>query len=144
MSKLLFDEHPLVILPRLAVLIGLNEAIVLQQLHYWLSGDKFGKTYGEVHDGRRWVYNTYEQWQEQFPFWSMMTVRRTLTSLRKPYTPKKDDDRKVERGPLVLVSHYNKVGFDKTNWWTIDYDEFNRLEGVNRSSVHFEQTICSK
>lgn len=36
MSKLLLDDEPLVILPKLAAAIGLNEAIILQQLHYWL------------------------------------------------------------------------------------------------------------
>ncbi|HAH9618369.1 ybl78 [Escherichia coli] len=34
--KLLFAERPLVINTQLAMKIGLNEAIVLQQLHYWL------------------------------------------------------------------------------------------------------------
>ena len=35
MSKLLINEHPLQVLPSLATKIGLNEAIVLQQIHYW-------------------------------------------------------------------------------------------------------------
>jgi hypothetical protein len=33
MSKLI-DEYPLVVLPSLAVDYGLNEAIVIQQIHY--------------------------------------------------------------------------------------------------------------
>jgi len=33
---MLFDKYPLVINPRLAALIGLNEAIILQQVHYWI------------------------------------------------------------------------------------------------------------
>ena len=36
MSKILFDEQPIVVSRELAKLIGLNEAIVLQQVHYWL------------------------------------------------------------------------------------------------------------
>lgn len=35
MSKLLLDSNPLVIIPELAVAVGLNESIILQQLHYW-------------------------------------------------------------------------------------------------------------
>ena len=35
-SKLLVDEPPLIVLPSLAVAIGLAEAILLQQIHYWL------------------------------------------------------------------------------------------------------------
>ena len=36
MSKLLIADVPLVVLPKLAEEIGLNEAIFLQQLHYRL------------------------------------------------------------------------------------------------------------
>ncbi len=36
MAKLLLNEQPLVVLPELACKIGLNEAIILQQLNYWL------------------------------------------------------------------------------------------------------------
>jgi hypothetical protein len=71
MSKLLLDEPPLIILPHLAVKIGLKEAAVLQQVHYWIlhyseEGDK-----RHFHDGRCWVYNSYESWQNNFPWYSI-------------------------------------------------------------------------
>lgn len=62
--SLLFAERPLVINTQLAMKIGLNEAIVLQQLHYWLRDTNSGMEC----DGVRWIYNTTEQWLEQFPF----------------------------------------------------------------------------
>ena len=37
MSNLLIHEEPLLVLPGLASRIGLNEAIFLQQIHYWLN-----------------------------------------------------------------------------------------------------------
>ncbi|STI86995.1 replication protein [Escherichia coli] len=40
--SLLFAERPLVINTQLAMKIGLNEAIVLQQLHYWLRDTSSG------------------------------------------------------------------------------------------------------
>jgi hypothetical protein len=83
MSKLLIDEPPLQVLPSLALAIGLNEAIFLQQLHYWLQRSE------HQHAGQRWVYNTLEGWHEQFPFWSMSTVRRTIRSL-KAQGPRRD------------------------------------------------------
>ena len=50
--SLLLNENPLIIMPTLAVHIGLNEAIVLQQVHYWLlKSDK-------LEDGRKWTYNS--------------------------------------------------------------------------------------
>ena len=64
MSRLLIHESPLQVLPSLAVKIGLNEAIILQQLHYWLNPDHNKN----IREGSHWVYNSYEQWQKQFPF----------------------------------------------------------------------------
>ena len=123
MSKLLVDEPPLILLPQLAVKIGLKEALVLQQVHYWIQhyaekGDK-----KHFHDGRTWVYNTPEGWQkDNFPFLSEHTVRRVFESLRKPYKPKAGE-KKVERGPLLLAENYNRKGYDKTLWYSIDYEE---------------------
>ncbi|KPC98057.1 Replication initiation and membrane attachment [Geobacillus sp. BCO2] len=53
MSNLLFDDQPLVILPQLALAIGLNESIVVQQLHYWLKKSE------NVHDGLREKINAW-------------------------------------------------------------------------------------
>jgi hypothetical protein len=102
MSKLLINEYPLQVLPKLAVAIGLNEAIVLQQIHYWLERS------GTEKKGFRWVYNTVQQWQDQFPFWSLDTVRRTLARL------------KSER--LIVGECLSENSFDKTMYYRIDYD----------------------
>ncbi|BBT77713.1 hypothetical protein WP8S18E07_41530 [Escherichia coli] len=76
--SLLMTSQPIVINRDLACRIGLNEAIVLQQLHYWLNETNSGTEHG----GIRWVYNTTEQWLEQFPFWSESTLKRTFASLK--------------------------------------------------------------
>ncbi|WP_158892452.1 MULTISPECIES: hypothetical protein [unclassified Pseudomonas] len=79
MSNLLWTKRPIAVNVELATRIGLNEAIVLQQLHFWISG----ATYGVEHDGKRWIYNSIESWGEQFPFWSTDTIRRTLKKLEE-------------------------------------------------------------
>ena len=121
MSKLLIDDYPIQILPKLATEIGLNEAIVLQQIHYWLNQSSHNR------DGKKWIYNTYDDWNKQFPFWSVMTIRRVINSL--------------EKQKLILIANYNKAGFDKTRWYSIDYSV---VESVNRRCVQNEQTVCSK
>ncbi len=108
MSKLLIDDYPIQVLPKLATVIGLNEAIILQQLHYWLNSKS-----AKMIKGKRWIHNTYEEWQEQFPFWSVATVKRTLTSLSKQN--------------LIIKENYNKAGFDKTIWYSIDYDKLEEV-----------------
>lgn len=102
MAQLLLDEHPLVILPSLAVKLGLNEAIILQQLHYWLQKSN------HEHQGKRWVYNSYPEWQKQFPWWSTDTIKRTIT--------------KLEKKGVITSGNFNKSKLDKTKWYTIDYN----------------------
>ncbi len=93
MSRLLINEPPLQVLPSLAKEIGLNEAIMLQQMHYWLlkSANEF--------TGVKWFYKTLEEWQTEFPFWSAMTIRRTLGSL--------------EKQKIIKIGNFNKNKFDK-------------------------------
>ncbi len=111
MNNLLLDEPPLLVMPSLATLIGLNESIVLQQVHYWLKvKEKAGQ---DCINGHYWVYNTYEQWQEQFPFFSLRTLRRIFTSL--------------EKKGLLIAGNFNKAGFDKTKWYTINYQELKQI-----------------
>ena len=115
MSRLLLDEKPLLVMPRLATLIGLNEAIVLQQVHYWLEINR--KTNSNYKDGYYWAYNTYEQWQEQFPFWSKRTIRRIINNL--------------EKMGLLISASYNKLGIDRTKWYRIDYKKLDELNSIS-------------
>ncbi|MFY0545488.1 DnaD domain-containing protein [Brevibacillus sp. H7] len=115
MGTLLFDEQPLVIQPSLAKLIGLNEAIFLQQVHYWLQKSTHN------HDGRRWVYNTYQGWQEQFPFWSANTIRRIIE--------------KLEQAGVLLCGNYNQSKIDKTKWYSIDYAKLEELTTVQSGQI---------
>ncbi|MDP9372522.1 MAG: hypothetical protein M3Q65_08745, partial [Chloroflexota bacterium] len=101
-SALLINESPLQVLPTLARAVGLSEAIVLQQLHYWLQ-----RTPHE-HDRRPWVVFTYEQWRAQFPWWSLRTLKTLLPEL--------------EARGLILTANYNRHATDRTKWYTINYD----------------------
>ncbi|MFJ8529946.1 conserved phage C-terminal domain-containing protein [Bacillus sp. NPDC094106] len=111
MSNLIIDEEPLLVLPELAKQIGLNEAIILQQIHYWL------KRSHHFYDEHYWIYNSVTQWKEQFPFWGESTIKRTIKSL--------------EIQKLLLVGNYNKAKFDKTKWYTINYSVLRRLKSTD-------------
>lgn len=103
--SLLFNRKPIVINAELADRIGLNEAIALQQLNYWIQDS----TAGEEHHGRKWVYNTFEEWQrDNFPFWSIDTIKRTFTKLKKL--------------GLVETKQLRKAKHDHTNFYTINYE----------------------
>ncbi|EPZ6091145.1 conserved phage C-terminal domain-containing protein [Enterobacter roggenkampii] len=102
--SLLMPSRPIVINPDLAYSIGLNEAIALQQVNYWLKET----TSGLERDGVRWIYNTNEQWLEQFPFWSESTLKRTFTRLKQL--------------GVLKVEQLNKSQRDMTNYYTINYE----------------------
>jgi hypothetical protein len=108
--SLFIDERPILVMPRLATRIGLNDAIILQQIHYWLTNYEDKDDRLHFRDGSWWVWNTAEEWQVNFPWLSVTTVRRTLASLR-------------ERGYVACNDTYNKNAYDRTLWYTIDYDK---------------------
>lgn len=108
--SLLINEPPLMVLPSLAAELGTaDEAIVLQQLHYWLQHSN------NVRDGHKWVYNSMNDWLKQFPW----------IKSRKRLTRYFDD---LESRGLVVTGNYNKAAFDKTKWYRIDYDALSVLE----------------
>lgn len=99
--SLLISEPPLQVIPTLAVKIGLNEAMFLQQVHYW------SLRAATHHAGHVWVYNTVKQWHEQFPFWSEDTITRIIKSLR-------------ESG-LLIVERLSPDKRNKTNFYRVDH-----------------------
>lgn len=104
--NLLINEPPLQVLPTLAVAIGLNNAIVVQQVHYWLRVSK------NEREGNKWVYKTIDEWHEEFPFWSKRTLERVIESL---------EDMKI-----LAAGNYNKLKMDRTKWYRIDYEMLNK------------------
>ncbi|MCB0258899.1 MAG: hypothetical protein KDE62_04140 [Calditrichaeota bacterium] len=127
MSKLLINEHPLIVLPSLVKAITekasqiraktgkwakyyncLNEAIILQQLHFLLS------VKGRESRGKKWVKLSYADWQsEYFPYLSVATVKRSFHLL-------------YEIGLIDIVND-NKNPIDKTNSFTIVYEAVDAL-----------------
>lgn len=111
MSKKLIDERAILLFPSLAKEIGLNNAIFLQQLHFWCDiADELG--YGKLHNGQRWVYKTAQEWHEKdFPFWSVVTIRRIINSLHDQdliHAMYLDDD-KWNRTLFYRINHLHKL-----------------------------------
>lgn len=113
-KELFIDKSKtLIVNTDLALVLGdLNEAIVLNQLNYWLEINK--KAEKNLIDGKYWVYNSYSDWRiNNFPYWSEKTIQRTFTRL--------------ENKGVVLSANYNKLAIDKTKWYTIDTEKLQEL-----------------
>lgn len=112
MDKLLLDERPLIVNPSLAEAIGLNEAIVLQQIHFWVKKNTEEKR--NIRDGKAWTHNSYAKWQEDcFPFWSEVTIRRTFKSL--------------EKMGILEAEQFGSDDWDQQKWYTIDYEKMDTV-----------------
>lgn len=112
MFDMLYHKQPLIINTELACELGLNEAIFLQQLHYWLNAKSELQAKGEKQksfkDGVMWNFNTIEEWIVQFPFWSKRTLARVMAPLEFA-------------GILVVTDRYNYNNSCRTKWYTINY-----------------------
>lgn len=113
-KELFIDKSKtLIVNTDLALVLGdLNEAIVLNQLNYWLEINK--KADKNFIDDRYWVYNSYSDWKaNDFPYWSEKTIQRTFTRL--------------ESKGIVISANYNKLAIDKTKWYTINAKKLQEL-----------------
>ena len=80
----------------------MHQAILLQQMHYWL------KRSSHYIDGRHWIYNSYKAWSAQMPYLTRRQVELAVKSL--------------EKQDLILTANYNRMRYDKTRWYAINYD----------------------
>ncbi len=114
-SRLLYSESPTVFQKSLACAIGLNSAIFLQQLNFWLTIAEQEQAADQWFEGRWWVRNTYAAWVEKhFPFWSIATIRRIVTYL--------------EEDLHVILSRPDSSQNSNGKWYTIDYDALEHLD----------------
>lgn len=111
----LFIDKDKIVMANMELGVALNsldEAIILNQLNYWIERNKDANR--NFRDGHYWVYNSYEAWRKQdFPVWSATKIKRIFTSL--------------EGKGIVLSANYNKLAIDKTKWYTIDYDKLKKF-----------------
>ena len=106
--KLLVDERHLFVSPNLAARIGVEEALLLQLLHYHL------ETQGVEKEGHIWYRQTYQAWAKQCFYWDITKVKRLLT--------------KLERFQIIVSSNkFNRFYTDRSKWYRIDYEKIDEL-----------------
>ena len=109
----------------LACIVGdLEEAVVLNQISYWI--EKYKDANHNFKDGKYWVYNSYQKWHDDnFPFWHTSKIQRIFKSL--------------EKKGLLVSANYNNVGFDKTKWYSIDYERLQKM--IDNHTYENEQSL---
>lgn len=111
---------------------NLTETMLVCQIDYWLniiknSNDPKFKEY-HTHYGKLWVYKTCEEWQVELPYFSLSTIKRAIKSLKEK--------------KIIISDNFNQKGYDRTAWYTIDYDTLETL--INTHSVTVNQCKVSQ
>ena len=115
----------------LACEIGFKESIVLLQIEFLI-----GISNTQEQDGEMWTYQSLEDLRVFFPWWSTTTIYRILKSL--------------EEKKLIKIGNFNKLKFDRTQWFALDREGVSKLESIRllddeRSSIfQNEKSILSK
>lgn len=105
MTKLALMDDCIPYSPTLGAIFGCCGALLIQQVHYWCKlNERDGKNF---RDGYYWTYNTYKQWEDSFKDWEERTIRRNISELLM--------------AKVLILGRYNKVKYDKTNWYRVDY-----------------------
>lgn len=133
MGNSILDEGNVCFNPRLAVVIGTTESIILHQIHYWLGVAQKMKNQNErmrhYHDGRWWTYHTLNEWHSEFPNWNEKTIHRAIKNL--------------EKMGLIVTGVFNVKGYDRTKWYSIDYNALESLDISHMDNLSiWNKTIC--
>ena len=112
--KLFFDMTTFSFSAEYATKYGLEEAVMIQNLEYWIC--KNAANGRHFHDGRYWTYNTAEAFTKLFPFWNPKKIWRVLQSL-------------IDQG-VILTGEYNDSPYDHTKWYafTDTFQESGKIE----------------
>lgn len=110
-DELFSPQFPMLVNSALACLIGLEESIFVMQLHYWQL--KYSSDPRHQFDGKKWVWNSANDWRQQFPFWSPNKIGRIC--------------RKLEADGLIESACLNAHKYDRTKWYCINREAFKSL-----------------
>ena len=115
--------------------VGIEGAVVLNNLYFWIKKNEANNQ--NFFDGCYWTYNSADAFSKLFPYFTARKITRILNKL-------KDDG-------WVLVGNYNKLAFDRTNWYTLtnkalsilDNSPFDKNGKSNNQECPIEKPIVS-
>lgn len=106
-TKLLIDEPPLLVFPSLAALVGTDESLILQQVHF------LSLIVRPDEHGFRWVRKAYGEWHQIFSWYSLDTVKRAF--------------RVLEKGEYLLSRMEMRYAADRTKSYRVNYEKLDAV-----------------
>lgn len=93
----------------IAKLVGTDSAIIFSNIEYWVEHNKLNNKH--FYDGNYWTYNSIEAFKKYFDY---LTISQIKTCINK-----------LEKHNLIEIGNYNKLGYDRTKWYSIPLDSTN-------------------
>lgn len=91
-----------------AIALGERAAMIIQEIHHWVSEHFRAKDKRYLYDGAYWIWNSYKQWKKTFPFIPEPSLKKIILGL--------------ESQGILVSGEFNKNRGDRTKWYRINYD----------------------
>ena len=91
---------------------GIPAAILLKHIYYWVEKNRTNEKH--YRDGCFWTYNSMKSFCQLFPYMSDSTIKRAI--------------KKLVDGGLIIEAVYNDIPFDRTKWYTLTPDGYERIK----------------
>ena len=85
----------------LATKLGIEEAIFLHNLYYWIQKNAVNKK--QFYDGSYWTYNTKQAYAELFPYMSLSKIKRIIDKLLEEC--------------IIKKGNYSNDKMNRTSWY---------------------------
>ena len=105
--------------PEIAVKYGVNEAIFIQNLRYWIQFNQANEKH--FYDGRYWTFNSQKAFSELFPYWTPRQVRHIVD--------------KLKQNGAIEVGFWNEDKTDRTQWYTLREDLLIKMDGPKQANA---------
>ena len=112
-------DYPVIASPTLAQAYGVASAIFLQKLHYFLHSKE-----SQVIQQYKYFYHSYEQWAETLCTYSLSTIKRIVSKLKK--------------SGILDVKKLSQNKWIQTNFYSINYRKLSSLLKGSTESVEIE------
>ena len=92
---------------------GIEEALLLGYVYHWVCRNKENGV--NFHDGKYWTFDSRRALAKKFPYISPSKIYRAFNH--------------IEKEGLLLTGNYNKLGRDRTTWYTLSEKGLSLFDG---------------
>lgn len=108
---------------KIALKYGVNSAIILQNLYFWIEKNKANET--NYRDGKYWTYNSNKAFIKLFPYMTAKQIRSALDTLKAE--------------GLVLTANFNDK-CDRTLWYALTEKGIKLINGLEIDEISQEES----